>query len=186
VITARPISITTDQPIVILFTGSRFWTDHLTIGATIDEIVTKAVAAGVPELTFRHGACYPPRDPDTGRRPARSADFLVHIWIARFGGQQPIPIVEQERPAKWTAPCRPSCHQKRRRNQPASHRQLRGGRLICPAAGVYRNREMVLENPEPYLGVAFQQDNSNGTQNCIDTMLELSVPVHPFAPQPVR
>ncbi len=181
--TTRTLTIDTSDPIVVVYTGSRFWIDQWVIKDVIDDLVVKAVTAGVPQLTFRHGACYPKRDPNTGVRPNRSADYLVHLWIARFAAQQPIPIVEQARPADWNGPCRPACYQQKRRNQPASHRQLRGGRLICPAAGIHRNRDMVLEHPQPYLGIAFHQDNSTGTQHCIDTLNELSVPVYPHPPR---
>jgi hypothetical protein len=71
----------------------------------------------------------------------------------------------------------------RRRNQPVNHRELRGGRLICPAAGNYRNREMVLEDPTPLFGIAFHQDNSNGTSNCIKAAHELSVPMYEIDPK---
>ncbi len=175
------------EPAVMLYTGSRFWIDKWTIKDTLDEVVTRAVAAGVPELTFRHGACYPfPRWNPAARakvRPHCSADYFVHLWIERFAPLQPIPVREDECPADWEAPCRPACHQKRRRNQPASHRILRGGRLICPAAGNYRNRAMVLKDPTPYFGIAFHQDNSSGTADCIKTARDLSVPMYEIEPK---
>lgn len=177
----------TTDPAVILFTGSRFWVDQWTIKETLDEIVARAVAAGVDELTFRHGACYPFErwNPTLRRRarPFRSADFFVHLWIQLYGPKQAILIREDECPASWEAPCRPSCHQMRRRNEPVNHRILRGGRLVCPAAGNYRNREMVLKDPTPYFGIAFHQDNSSGTSNCIKTARELSVEMFEIEPK---
>lgn len=181
------MSFSHGAPAVVLFTGSRMWVDQWTIKDTLDEIVVRAHAAAVPELTFRHGACYPFEkwNPAVRRkvRPHRSVDYFVHLWIARFGADQPITIREQERPADWEAPCRASCQQRYHRNNPINHRVIRGGRLICPAAGNYRNRAMVLEDPRPHFGVAFHQDNSNGTADCIKTARELSVPMYVIDPK---
>lgn len=177
----------TTDPAVILFTGSRAWIDQWTVKNTLDEIVQRAVHAGLPELTFRHGACYPyPKWNQQARRktrPHRSADYFVHLWIQLYGPRQAILVREDECPADWEGPCRPACHQQRRRNQPVNHRILRGGRLICPMAGNYRNREMVLKDPTPYFGIAFHQDNSNGTSNCIKAARALSVPMHEIEPE---
>lgn len=118
--------------------------------------------------------CYPPADRNTRRIPARSADWLTHLWIARFAGQQPIPVVEQERPADWRAPCRPACDQRTHRGRNPSHRRPNG---TCPAAGIYRNRDMVLEDPRPDTGIAFMRDNSSGTRHCVNTMREFGIPV---------
>jgi hypothetical protein len=177
----------TPESTVVGFTGSRLWVDAWTIKTVLDDIAGRAARAGVPELTFRHGACYP--YPTWNRRlgrkvrPNRSADYLIHLWILRFGADQPLPIVEQERPADWEAPCRPSCNQGFHNGTRVNHRVESAGRMICPAAGNYRNREMVLEKPAPLFVVAFQQDNTNGTRNCITTARELSIPVHTISPK---
>lgn len=177
----------TGAPAVIVLTGSRLWIDAWTIRDTLDQIVTRAVTAGVPELTIRHGACYPfekwNQQLRRKARPHRSADYFVHLWIRRFAGDYPLPIREQERPAKWEDPCRSSCLQRYHRNAPVNHRVIRGGRLICPAAGNYRNRDMILEDPRPHFGIAFHQDNSNGTADCIKTARELSVPMYEIDPK---
>lgn len=171
---------------VLLITGSRFWTDVWTIKHTLDRAVTAAGDDGVTELVLRHGACYPPVDKDTGRRPFRSADYLAHLWCqkhARMIQLTPVGVLtEQARPADWTAACRPACSQRTHRNRNVGHRRLAGGRLICPDAGKYRNRDMVLEEPRPYLGIAFHLDNSAGTAHCIRTMREFSIPVATIAP----
>lgn len=174
-------------PAVVLFTGSRLWVDAWTIKNVLDDIVLRAWLAEVPELTFRHGACYPfpkwNREARRKVRPNRSADYLVHLWIRRFGADQAVPLVEQECPADWEAPCRPSCNHGFHNGTRVNHRIERAGRMTCPAAGNYRNREMVLENPNPHFVVAFHQDNSNGTRDCMTTARELSVPVYPISPK---
>lgn len=177
----------TTDPAVVLFTGSRLWIDQWTIKDTLDAIVVRAVHAGVPELTFRHGACYPFErwNPTVRRRtrPHRSADYFVHLWIQLYGPKQAILVREDECPADWEGPCRAACRNKRHRNEPGNHRVLRAGRLICPAAGNYRNTAMVLKDPTPHFGIAFHQDNSNGTADCIKTARELSVPMFEIEPK---
>lgn len=165
----------------ILVTGSRAWTDVWAVKDALDAAVAETAADGVTELIVRHGACYPIFNPDLGRLPFKSADYLTHLWIARYAGEQPITITEQARPADWTGPCRPSCNTKPRRGQVRAHRGIRGdGKTTCPAAGIYRNMDMVLEQPQPYRGLAFLLDKSSGTSNCVKKMREFSIPVVPI------
>jgi hypothetical protein len=173
--------------LVVLVTGSRLYDDAWTIKRVLDAVADDAAAEGADELVIRHGACYPNRDKGTGRIPARSADWLAHLWIARFGPEQPLTIVEQERPAQWEAPCRAACKSSTRRGRTVNHRQPRGTTTYCPMAGVHRNHDMVIEDPRPDLGVAFLRDNSGGTRNCIKTMREFGIhveeiPYEPAAP----
>lgn len=171
-------------PLVVLVTGSRFYDDAWTIKRVLEEHVADAVQVGAAELVIRHGACYPFPDRRTGRVPARSADWLTHLWIVRFGPEQPITIVEQERPADWEAPCRPACDQRTHRGRNMGHRKPRGTSTYCPYAGMYRNKDMVLEDPRPDRGIAFERDNSSGTANCVKTMREFGIPVEqiPYNP----
>jgi hypothetical protein len=162
--------------LVVLVTGSRLYDDAETIKRELDACARDAAAGGASTLIIRHGACYPPPSRQTGRIPARSADWLTHLWIARFGIIQPLHILEEERPADWEGPCRPSCYQ-RRHGQPVNHRKPRGTDTYCPMAGKYRNRDMVLENPRPDRGIAFLLDNSSGTRHCIEVMAEFGIPV---------
>lgn len=173
---------------VVLVTGSRFWDDAWTLRHQLEKLVADAVDDGATRLIIRHGACYPRRSKDTHRIPARSADWLTHLWIARFGPEQPIEIVEQERPADWRAPCRPACGKTTRRGKVVDHRTPHG---TCPAAGNYRNEAMVLEDPRPDLGLAFCRDNSNGTGHCVRTMRNFGIlvdeiPYHPTPDNPTE
>lgn len=172
--------------LVVLVTGSRLYDDAWTVKRVLDGVAADAAAEGATELIIRHGACYPNVSRQTGRIPARSADWLTHLWIARFGPEQPIPITEQERPADWEAPCRPACNQRTHRDRNIDHRQPRGTTTYCPLAGKHRNRDMVLEDPRPDLGIAFERDNSSGTAHCVKTMREFGIPVEqiPYEPAP--
>lgn len=163
----------------VLVTGSRKWSDVWAIKAELDAAVADAFADGVTELIIRHGACYPPVDRETGRRPFESADYLAHLWVARFAAEQPLTITEQERPADWEAPCRSTCRVKQG-SRARDHRRMRGGRSICPAAGNYRNIAMIGEQPAPYRGYAFILDGSTGATHCKTKMREFSIPVDPI------
>ena len=168
-----------------MVTGSRFWDDVWAVKSALDREVEAAQRAGYAEFMLRHGACYPPPG-DNGNRPWRSADYLAHLWFAKYGLQLPLPfMVEQEFFAEWGAACRPACQQRTRRGRHTDHRITRAdGSTYCPAAGKYRNTAMALEDPRATKGVAFHRDNSGGTGHCIRTMRELSIPVEviPYAP----
>lgn len=165
--------------LVVVVTGSRFWDDAWKLKDELDQAVADAVEAGATELVIRHGACYPHVSRETGRIPARSADWLTHLWIHLYRAEQPLTIIEQERPAQWDAPCRPSCNQRTRRDRNVDHRKRRSdGSWYCPMAGNHRNRDMVLEDPRPDLGIAFLRDNSSGTDHCKRTMREFGIHVH--------
>lgn len=167
----------------VLVTGSREWTDVWAVKEALDGAVREAVDDGVTELLVRHGACYPRPDPDTGRRPFKSADYLAHLWIARFAACQPITITEQRRPADWTGRCRPTCDTKKIRRGRAvrDHRRIRAdGKSTCPEAGKYRNADMVREQPRPYRAYAFSLDKSPGTVDCVRNIRGASIPCDPI------
>lgn len=165
--------------VVVLVTGSRFWDDVWAVKHRLDAAVVDAEQAGADTMIVRHGACYPPVNPETGKRPARSADWLAHLWCVLYGPRQPITVVEQARPADWDAPCRPACQQRTRRGRHVSHRVPRPGGTgdYCPDVGKLRNKDMIVEDPRPDHGIAFHRDNSAGTRHCIRAMREMSIPV---------
>lgn len=69
-----------------------------------------------------------PRDAVLVQGEAAGADSLARdVWAGFLGREQ------EPHPADWSGPCRPSCA--------PGHRRRDGS--YCPAAGVYRNQEMV-------------------------------------------
>lgn len=167
----------------ILITGSRTWKDTRTFRATLDTLQDELVAAGVTTLTIRHGACYPSVDRFTGLIPPISADWLAHRWIEALPHPDGLTIREEAMPADWEARCTPRCRPPRRdRNgfRPTTHRVVRRGREICPAAGVYRNEAMVNADPRPDRGLAFILNASPGATNCHDLMTAAGIEVTPI------
>lgn len=61
---------------------------------------------------------------------APGADTLCANWWKDQGR------ADDPHPAQWSAPCRATC-------KPGHRRQRADGSTYCPAAGVYRNQEMV-------------------------------------------
>lgn len=150
----------------LALTGSRAWTDAGLLRDVLDGYASSAVGQGATGLLVMHGGCYPTRDPQTGRIPARSADWLAHRWVHDL--PHPLPVTEKVYPADWSAPCQTGC-------QPQHRRTRRDGSSYCPAAGNYRNDVIVADNPDR--GVAFQLDKSSGTADCIRRMEAAGIPV---------
>lgn len=93
---------------------------------------------------------------------APGADTWVRMWGINHG------LFVQTVSADWNGPCREAC-------SPNHRRQYSGLQTTyCPAAGVYRNRDM-LEVFHPDIVLAFP--GGKGTQNMIDLAIAAGVPV---------
>jgi hypothetical protein len=112
------------EPFRLLVTGSRDWTDATRVWGALT-----ALAAQVDSLVVVHGAA------------GRGVDMMAHRWVARQQASGRADISEEPHPADWEAPCRPECRLGHRRPQ------RDGGGSYCPAAGDYRNQEMVETGP---------------------------------------
>lgn len=122
----------------ILVTGSRRWVD----AQAILDALTDAIAGHEGPVTIVHGAC------------PNGADQLADVLIPTLGAR----VTVERWPANWSAPCRLVC-------QPGHRRTRRGGTDYCPAAGNYRNQEMVDARAD--LCVAFPLGDSPGTRDCM-------------------
>lgn len=90
---------------------------------------------------------------------ATGADSLAAAQWEAWGHET------EAHPADWEAPCRPTCM--------PGHRRPRGGGTYCPAAGVYRNEEML------NTGVAFliAFPGGRGTGDMVERCKAAGVPV---------
>jgi hypothetical protein len=122
----------------ILVTGSRNWTDYdVILGA-----LRYAFARFDGPVTVVHG-------------DAPGADRFANLAVT--SSFRPRGSLERW-PANWTGPCRDTCT--------PGHRKLRaGGANYCPAAGNYRNTEMVAAGAD--LCLAFPLGRSTGTRDCM-------------------
>lgn len=100
-----------------LFTGSRTWEDEQTIR---DAVASLVWLRGPENVTIVHGACLD------------GADNIVDRVAGDWGGGLTI----ERHPADWGGPCRSAC-------RPGHRRRRWDGSTFCPAAGLYRDAEMV-------------------------------------------
>jgi hypothetical protein len=132
-----------NEPMRVLVTGSREWDAFDVIHDELDLIAMKARQYRQP-LVVVHG------------KNPRGGDRAAAVWAAQRA-REGWPVTEEPHPADWDAPCRPECKEGHRRER-------RNGTTYCPAAGQYRNADMVLLGADYCL--AFIRANSAGATNC--------------------
>ena len=131
----------------ILVTGSREFTSWAAVRIALTE------TAGLdPDVTVVHGG-------------ARGADTIASEIAGGLGWR-----TEPHR-ADWTAPCRDTCGKRDHR------RPGRGGVLYCPAAGDYRNQEMVDAGADVCLAFYLPGLPCKGTSDCDRRAVAAGIPV---------
>ncbi|SEN88221.1 SLOG family protein [Nonomuraea pusilla] len=159
----NPIPAEAASPYRILVTGSRSWTDWVTVWTALEDAIEQAHAQGYARYVVVHGG-------------AKGADELAAKfcedqagWYSDYGNQT---LTEECHPADWGAPCRPTCRH---------GYKIRADRTqYCPTAGVYRNQAMVDLGAD--LCLAFQVGNSKGTADCIRRAEKAGIPVRRYQP----
>lgn len=137
----------------VLVTASRRWKDPERMWRWLDGQHSEAMDAGYRYVTVIHG-------------DASGGDQIAKLW-----GQITTAARQHAVPADWSAPCRETCA--------VGHRRLRHSRhSYCPAAGMYRNQEMV--DMAPHIVGAFIQDNSSGATGCARIAREAGIKVEDF------
>jgi hypothetical protein len=134
----------------LLVTGSRSWTDRAKILAELD--IARAELGD--DTVLVHG-------------DARGVDRIAaHLWHCEWG----LPV--EDHPADWCGPCRPECK--------PNHRRAKASGLpkVCPAAGMYRNADMVALGAD--LLLAFILDESRGATGCVRLARKAGIPVRIF------
>ena len=130
----------------MLITGSRSWKDPAPIEQAIYDMAVEAAQLG-KVLVVVHGDC-------------RGVDKLAQGIVLRQRAHGWTRIYEEAHPARWEAPCVERCRPGHRGLRATEYRQ----RDYCPAAGRYRNEEMV--NLGADVAFAFIKDQSPGATHC--------------------
>lgn len=135
----------------ILVTGSRKYQYRSVLSARLAD-----AAAGVPpdQVTVVHG--------NNG-----NADMMAD------GEARAMMFHVEPHDADWTGPCRSSC-------KPGHRERRKDGTEYCPAAGNYRNQEMVDAGADVCL--AFYQPHAAniGTNDCVNRCLRAGIKVRAF------
>jgi len=137
------------KPARVLVTGSR----NLTDAALVSDGLAYAQAMFSPRpVVIVHGG-------------ADGADGLAHELAPTFG------MTRECWPANWKGPCRKTC-------RPGHRRKRQDGTDFCPAAGNYRNQQMVDAGAE--LALAFPLGVSTGTRDCMRRAEAAGIPVRTY------
>jgi hypothetical protein len=138
----------------LLVTGSRHWTDRTVI---VGALMTVRDAWCIHGVTLVHG---------DARGADRIAADIASGWTEWAWHVEP-------HPADWYAPCRDTCKPNHRRAKAGL-----GGPKVCPAAGMYRNADMVALGAD--LCLAFILDQSPGATGCARLARKAGITVRPF------
>ncbi len=102
--------------------------------------------------------------------PYRGRGLVLVHGAARGGGLMAAGIwkewgeKDEPHPARWEGPCRPGCR--------PGHRKASRGRSWCPAAGMYRNAEVI---QGVFAVEAFIRDASAGATGCVQLAKQAGV-----------
>ncbi len=132
----------------ILVTGSREYKSWSTVAVELEK-----AAGNTPseDVTVVHGG-------------ARGADTFAHEAALTFG------FTPEVHRADWAAPCRSACNHGGRRHH-------RSGNTYCPAAGDYRNQEMVDAGTDVCLAFYVPGLPCVGTHDCDRRAVKAGIPV---------
>lgn len=144
----------------LLVSGSRAFTWAHPIWDDLD--TQRARLRPGDTFTVVHGDCGD-GDVDEG-----GVDAIVRQWaqtrqqeLRAAGHTGPGPgvvwVAEERHPADWAAPCRSTCRRGHRR-------RMKGGIIGCPAAGNYRNQDMVDTRPDR--ARVYMLNDSTGADDC--------------------
>lgn len=136
----------------ILVTGGRDYADAGQVESVLSGVLEELVATGLgpSQVVLVHGA-------------ASGLDRLAAAAAHRLGLQV------EAHPADWAGPCRPSCQSPsgpspsdQSPSGPSHRRRRQDGTDYCPAAGAYRNDDMVALGAD--LALVFP--GGRGTADC--------------------
>ena len=122
----------------VLVTGGRDYADTARVESALRSVIESLLGPDpeTSQVVIVHG-------------DAPGLDRLAGAVATRLG------LAVEAHPADWASPCRPTC--------PPHRRRRHDGTDYCPAAGVYRNAEMVEGGAD--IAVAFP--GGHGTADCV-------------------
>lgn len=141
------------EPFRILLTGSRDWDNRPRLAHEM--AATASDLAFLRPAVLVHGAC------PTGADAIAAHEAKALGWTV------------ESHPADWEAPCRAEC-------KPGHRRRRRDGTVYCPAAGNYRNQEMVDTHPDVCLAFFAPGAANTGTSDCVRRAEKAGIPVRRF------
>lgn len=140
---------------LLVVTGSRAWPrfQSQVVDNTLWDAYCGLVVSGpFTMLRVAHGYC------------RKGVDELADEWaLARYDQGVRVKRIR----ADWEAPCRDACA--------PGHRRHAGYHDYCPAAGNYRNQELIDLHPHATVGLVWSE-NSKGTWDCIRRSVAANVP----------
>ena len=136
----------------LLWTASRDWDDPVRMWRYLAGCAQRAAELG-KTLVIVHG--------DNG-----AGDMIGKLFGRLTGG-----CADEPWPADWAAPCTGRC-------KPGHRKRGKRGRDYCPAAGVYRNEEMVDSGVDAC--AAWIKDGSTGASGCARLAAAAGVSVQRF------
>ena len=158
----------------VIVTGSRGYPDNGDVDSALNaalDVVGRMVLG--TRLIVVHGAC------STG------GDELADRWTLKAHRRSPGLVPWPERvPADWMAPCRQGGYCGSGRHRRSVVDRAGGTRTICPAAGYYRNEEMVARGATACFSFNL---GTRGTSHCRNAAVAAGIPTWEWAPgRPVR
>jgi hypothetical protein len=142
----------------LIVTGSREYSDRLALRAALDAVLDSLRTDVV--LVVVHGGEEIPEY-------SRGADRIAGEWALEMEGVG-LPVRQEAHPADWEGPCRDTC-------QPG-HRQTWRGASMCPAAGPYRNTEMVQAGAHDGISAMKIGAANTGSKDCTVKMMAAGIP----------
>ena len=143
----------------LIVTGSREYDDRMALRAALDKILD-SLRADVTLVVVHGGEEIP-------EQSFAIPDRIAGEWAVEAQADG-LPVRQEAHPADWYGPCRETC-------EPAHRRTWRGDSM-CPAAGPYRNREMVDKGADKILGALRSGTRSTGSKGCLKMAAAAGIP----------
>ena len=151
--------MTTPPEYRLIVTGSREYSDRMALRAALDAVLDSLRTDVV--LVVVHGGEEIPEY-------SRGADKIAGEWVLEMA-ESGLPVRQEAHPADWEGPCRDTCDH--------NGRQVWRGASMCPAAGPYRNTEMIQAGAHGGIAAMKIGAKNTGSKDCTLKMMGASIPL---------